>query len=447
MAHILIATTPAAGHVNPMVAFVRELVNRGHTICWYTGKVFQGKIERLGVNYKPMQVAYDFGGMDKEKAFPQIKGLKGISEFIQSMKSIFIEQAPKQMEDILKILEEFPADLLISDDMCYGLGFVHEKTGIPLVNITNSIYTYSSRDTAPIGLGLPPDNSLVGRIRNVVLNFFNDRIGLRELKTYIDRIRASIGLPKLNKSVLESITQPPNLYLLGTVPEFEYPRSDLYENAHFVGPFISPPGENFNPPTWWNELDSNRPVVLVTQGTVANHNLNDLIVETMRALADEDVLVIATTGGTSVENIKLDPLPDNVRVEKFIPYHFLLPHVDVMVTNGGYGGVQMALSNGVPVIVAGTTEEKAEIATRVAWAGVGINLKTGTPSEKEIRSAVKTILHEPDYQNKTRQLQANYQRYDAPRRAADLSEQLLKIKPLKSSFVSPVTNMMLLSNH
>lgn len=428
MARILIATTPASGHVNPMVPFARELINRGHTVWWYTGKVFQRKLELLGATYKPMHAAYDFGGMSREEAFPQTKGLEGISAFIEGCKHIFIEQAPKQMEDILRLLEEYPADLLIGDDMCYGLGFVHEKTGIPLINISNSIYTYSSKDTAPVGLALPPDNSLFGRIRNVVLHFFNDRIVLRELKTYIDRTRTSVGLPKLNKSVLENVSQPPSLYLLGTVPEFEYPRSDLYEHAHFVGAFISPPLEKFHPPTWWDDLFSNCPVVLVTQGTVANHEVNELIVPTIRALAQEDILIIGTTGGVPVEKIKFEPRPDNVRVEQFIPYHFLLPHIDVMITNGGYGGVQMALSNGVPVIVAGATEEKPEIAARVAWAGVGINLKAVTPSEKDIHGAVMKILHEPNYKNKTRQLQASYQNYDAPKRAADLSEQLLESK-------------------
>ncbi len=428
MALILIATTPASGHVNPMAAFAQELVNRGHEVWWYTGKVFQNKIELLGANYQPMHQAYDFSGMSKEEAFPQTKGLEGILDFIESMKSIFVEQAPKQMEDILKILEEFPADLLVGDDMCYGLGFVHEKTGIPLVNISNSIYIYSSRDTAPIGLGLPPDNSLLGQARNTILNFVNDRIALRNLKTEIDLTRTKVGLAKIDRSTLDSISQPPNLYLLGTVPEFDYPRSDLYEHAHFVGAFINSTVENFNPPSWWQGLDRDRPVILVTQGTVANNNLDNLIVPTVRALADEDVLVLVTTGGTPVANIKLDSLPNNVRVEQFIPYDFLLPHVDVMITNGGYGGVQMALSNGVPLIVAGATEEKAEIATRVDWNGVGINLKTGNPSEPEILEAVKKILQEPSYKNKTRQLQEIYQSYDAPKRAADLSEKILTKK-------------------
>jgi len=106
-----------------------------------------------------------------------------------------------------------------------------------------------------------------------------------------------------------------------------------------------------------------------------------------------------------------------------------------MITNGGYGGVQMALSNGVPVIVAGATEEKAEIAIRVDWNGVGINLKTGNPSEPKILRAVKKILQTPSYKNKTRQLQAIFQSYDAPQRAADLSEQILTKKVRNLSFI------------
>ncbi|WP_366053941.1 nucleotide disphospho-sugar-binding domain-containing protein [Microcoleus sp. PH2017_34_RAT_O_A] len=74
------------------------------------------------------------------------------------------------------------------------------------------------------------------------------------------------------------------------------------------------------------------------------------------------------------------PLPENLRLAQFIPFYHLMPYVDVMVTNGGFGGVQIALSHGVPLVVAGATEEKPEIAARVAWGSVGINLKTGRPA-------------------------------------------------------------------
>ena len=100
---------------------------------------------------------------------------------------------------------------------------------------------------------------------------------------------------------------------------------------------------------------------------------------TTRALARDDVLVVATTGGPDPEPLRRG-LPANVRLERFVPHDLLLPHVDVMVTNGGYGGVQQALANGVPLVVAGDSEDKPEVAARVQWSGTGINLHTGRPS-------------------------------------------------------------------
>jgi MGT family glycosyltransferase len=436
MARILIASTPADGHVNPMGSVVKELINRGHTIWWYTGKKYQSKIEQLGAVFKPIRTAYDYSGMNREQAFPELDGLEGLSALIGCWKYVFIRPAIKQMEDILQLLEEFPADLLICEETCFGMGLVHEKTGIPFAYISSSIYMYSSRDTAPLGLVLPPDSSPFGRIRNGILNFLVDRIALGDLRTYADQTRAQIGLPKLNTGVFECFTQRPNLYLLGTVPSLEYPRSDLYEHAHFVGAFITPPVEPFNPPIWWDELlHSKRPIVHVTQGTISN-NLEELLIPTLRALANEDVLVVAATGGPPVESIKLDPLPDNVRVERYIQYYHFMPHVDVMVTNGGFNGMHMAMTNGVPMVMAGTTEDKPEAIARAERAGAGIDLKKHTPSEAEIRKAVKKILQEPRYKQNAQRLQEEFKRYNGPQRAADLIEQLIRTKkPVLSSLV------------
>ncbi len=54
--------------------------------------------------------------------------------------------------------------------------------------------------------------------------------------------------------------------------------------------------------------------------------------------------------------------PANVRAAEFLPYAELFARTDVFVTNGGYTGVTLALAHGVPIVQAGTTEEKAEIA-------------------------------------------------------------------------------------
>lgn len=149
---------------------------------------------------------------------------------------------------------------------------------------------------------------------------------------------------------------------------------------------------------------------------------------TLRALETEDVLVIATTGGAAIDTLKLPSLPANVRLEPFIPHAHLLPHVDVMVTNGGYNGVQMALANGVPLVVAGQTEEKPEIAARVEWAKVGINLRTKSPNPEQVRNAVKTLLTNSSYRTRIKYFQTEMNQYDAPAIAATLLEQLADTK-------------------
>jgi UDP:flavonoid glycosyltransferase YjiC (YdhE family) len=153
-------------------------------------------------------------------------------------------------------------------------------------------------------------------------------------------------------------------------------------------------------------------VVLVTQGTLANTDLSQLVGPTLTALAAEDMTIIATTGGPAVETIPV-PLPANARAAVFVPFDRLLSKVSVMVTNGGYGAVNHALSLGVPLVIAGDTEEKPEIAARVAWAGAGINLENARPSEEQIRDAVQATLTEGRYRDAARALAEDFARYNA----------------------------------
>jgi UDP:flavonoid glycosyltransferase YjiC (YdhE family) len=189
------------------------------------------------------------------------------------------------------------------------------------------------------------------------------------------------------------------------VAGFEYPRSDLAPSVSYVGPILAPPTSSFDPPPWWGELESGRRVVHVTQGTLDNADLGRLLGPALAGLAGDDVLVVATTGGPDPAPL-LEGLPANVRLERFIPHDRLLPHVDAMVTNGGYGGVQQALANGVPLVVAGDSEDKPEVAARVHWSGTGIDLRTGKPSPARLAAAVRRVLAEPSYRQRARALQA-----------------------------------------
>ena len=195
--------------------------------------------------------------------------------------------------------------------------------------------------------------------------------------------------------LFESVVVLADAYLQLSVPSFEFPR-DLPPSVHFVGtPAIIPNQAAL--PSWAADLDGSRRVVLVTQGTFANHDFGLLVAPTLAALANEpDLLVVVTTGGRPLDTIP-GAIPSNARVAAYLPFEWMLPKADVLVTNGGYGSVNQAMSFGIPIVTAGLTEDKADVNARIAWSGVGINLATNQPTPDALRNAVRAVLDRPTY--------------------------------------------------
>jgi UDP:flavonoid glycosyltransferase YjiC (YdhE family) len=422
MARFLIGTMPVTGHVGPALPIARELVARGHEVRWYTGSRFRSRVEATGAQYIPMKSAPDFDERDFDQAFPGRVPLKGLPKLKWDIKHIFADSTVGQVRDYTEILRDYPADVTLSDTGFLGGAYIHEKGGPPWAMFGITALTINSRDTAPFGLGLPPNATAPGRVRNRLLNWALDHVLFRDVVAHTDRVRARSGLPPARKGIFDAPLSP-FLYLQGTTPSFEYPRSDLPPQVHFIGPFLPEAPAEFAPPPWWDQLKEGRPVVHVTQGTLATAS-DQLIVPALRALANDNVLVVAATGNKPVESVRLDPLPANARVEQFIPYYHLMPFVDVVVTNGGYGGVQSALAKGIPLVVAGQTEDKLEVSARIAWSGAGINLKTQNPTPDQIRQAVQEVLDVPRYRQAAQRIHADFARHNAPLEAADLLERL-----------------------
>jgi UDP:flavonoid glycosyltransferase YjiC (YdhE family) len=126
-------------------------------------------------------------------------------------------------------------------------------------------------------------------------------------------------------------------------------------------------------------------------------------------------------------------VPPNARVESFVPFDRLLPKVDVLVTNGGYGAVHQSLSLGVPIVIAGETEDKALISARVDWTGAGISLGTQDPTKEQIGSAVRTVLAKRRYRERAQAIQQNFKGYDAPDAIIQAVESLIEQAALQST--------------
>ena len=426
MSTFLFASTPVPAHTTNPIPFAQRLIERGHTVLWYAGRVFHEQLAATGAVPLALEAAEDFGGVDFEKHFPQFAGLTGVSAIKTAFADVFVGQALPRVADLRRIVAQYDVDAMLCDELMYGVGLTSELTGIPWATFGDGPLPYFEPDTPPFGPALSPMRGPVGRLRNRAVGWIGRNVLFAEAQRRYDDARAGLGLPAARRPVLEESVSP-YLHLHGAVPSFDYPREQLPSHMHWVGALRPDPPTDWPRPEWWSEVvHATKPVVLVSQGSI-RPDLTELVEPTVRALADAGVLVVVTTGRADpldLERAYVDPLPANLRVAKFVPYDQLLPHVSCFVTNGGYTGVTLALHHGVPLVQAGTTEEKAEIGARIAWTGVGVRLGTTRPSATALRQVVDLVLSEDKYAAAARRVQAEMAEHDAGREGADLLERL-----------------------
>ncbi|WNG91286.1 glycosyltransferase [Mycobacterium sp. ITM-2016-00318] len=408
MPEILIAALSPIGHIGPLLNVARGLVDRGDRVTALSGADRANQIRAVGATPAtlPPQGDLDLALLDSDTGREQTSGIKRLNFDVVRL---FVAPMPHQAKALAELLAQRRFDAILADYGFFGvLPFtLGERTARPPVLLYSTTpLMISSRDTAPAGLGLPPSTSTLGRLRNRALNVLSHRVLLRQSQKATNYQLNRLNSRELPMFLFDSGVLADRL-IAPTVPEFDYPRTDLPANVRYVGMVDPTPTATFNPPLWWPKLDGDRPVVHVTQGTIDNTDFGRLLQPTIEALADENVMVVATTGGPPVSELGFS-LPPNIYVAEYLPHDLLLPKVDVMVTNGGYGAVQRALSTGVPLVVAGDTEDKPEVAARVAWSGAGIDLRTGAPTDKAIRHAVREVLGDGRYLSRARELEVAY---------------------------------------
>ena len=389
----LLCAMPAIGHVDPMLVVGRELLRRGWRVRMLTGARYAERVRAAGVEFEalpPEADTLDSVGTDGRN--------RGIATINAGVEEAFVRPALPAARRLEQLLDAEPADVVFHDMTFLGVQtlFARPRSERPLTVMCGvGPAGFSSRDTPPYGLGIVPARSRsLGRIRDAVLNR-SARWVLSGAHRALDGMLSELGAPGLDGAFFMDVLTRSDLLAQFTVAEFEYPRSDAPDSLRFYGPMTPPAGPAREVPEWLQALDDSIPVVHVTQGTVANTDFSELIEPTLQALASHPVQVVVTAGGRAADT--LPPLPRNALAADYLPYDVLLPRTDVFITNGGYGGLHHAMRYGVPIVVAGDSEDKVETSARVQWSGAGISLRTGRPSAEQVERAVTRILGDPGY--------------------------------------------------
>jgi UDP:flavonoid glycosyltransferase YjiC (YdhE family) len=410
MTRVLLLSSPIFGHVSPMLALGRGLRGRGHEVTLLTGSKYAASAAGAGLDFLPLPPEVDYDDADLESWLPRRQHRTRIAAGRYDITGLFVRPLGAQHRAVTRALALRSYDAVVADTAFLGVLPLLTGAGArpPVFGVSITPLALTSADCAPFGSGMAPGRTAAARLRNRQIDFLLRHGPLKPLQQSLDGQLAALGQPPCPVGYFDVAALFDRTFHL-SVPGLEYPRRDLPASIVFTGPL--PPGRPDLVCDAWSPPPGDTPIVHVTQGTFANADLTALLVPCLEALADEPVRVVATTGGRPVDRVLEllgGRLPANAQLAELVPYADLLPHTAAVVTNGGWGGVQQALAHGVPVVVAGASEEKPEVAARVAWSGAGLDLRTGRPSPRRLRNAVRAVLDRPRHRAAAARLQAEF---------------------------------------
>ncbi|MET3720841.1 MULTISPECIES: nucleotide disphospho-sugar-binding domain-containing protein [unclassified Arthrobacter] len=308
--------------------------------------------------------------------------------------------------------------------------FIHRLVshllGKPLVNFVAIPNMESDPQVPPLFFGFRPPRHPVEKAVHGLAGLLSDKVILRPASQSYRRQHAAYGQAVPREGRLTDEPYRCSDAIIQTGPEsLDFPRRRVNPKVHYVGALL--PFRGLGQPATGSGGDGGFPrsypaTLVVTQGTVDNLDQDKLILRSLEAVKEMDALVIVATGGHGTEELKARYPQSNVVVRDYVDFAEVFDFTDVFITNGGFGGVQLSLSKGVPLVVSGINEGKSDVNARVEHAGVGINLRTESPKPADIAAAVGKVLADPGWKSRARKMQEQFDREDPAEAAAAVVE-------------------------
>jgi len=405
MARILAYTSPARGHLFPIVPVLGELRRRGHEVALRTLSSQVSLMRSLGFDAARINDRVELIEHDDWRA----RGPRGA---LTRAVRCFSARARFDGPDLRQAIAQERPDALLVDINSWGALAAAEAWDGPWTAFCPYPLALRSRDGPPFGPGLRPARGTLGRARDRVVGPLVMGTLERAMLPALNRVRADMGLDELTD--VDSMFHRPPLLLYFTAEPFEYPRRDWPENLLMVGPCDwEPPGET---PAWLEE--ARPPIVLVTTSSEFQSD-ERLVRVALDALAGDRLTVIVTVPATDPRRFEA---PANARVVRYVPHGPVLDRAVCAVTHGGMGVTQKALARGVPVCAVPFGRDQLEVARRVEVAGAGSRLPASRLRSDRLRAKIRAAMLKAEG---ARRVAAGFESAGGPKAAADAIERRL----------------------
>lgn len=392
MKNIMFFCIPAYGHHNPTIPVVKELVNRGNKVRYYSFNEFKEKVESTGATF-----------ISCDEYLPEVSkdvecGEKTMSTTDMSVVDL---QTTAKMDGFLrKEVEEFKPDVIVADSVCFWGKLIARKYKIPMV-VSTTTFSFNKYSASYM-------KSSFAEIKDLILGQKRVKAELKKLEEYGYHEKSIMPLVQ-NDNYTDTIVYATEKY---------QPRSDTFSKHYaFVGPSVS---ADFLP-----QKDGHRPLVYISLGTVVS-NKPDFYKHCALALKDEDVDVIISCGRV-VDPDSLNGLADNVKVYSKVNQLEILSKANVFLTHNGMNSTSESLYMATPMVFFPQTNEQRAVTKRAKELGTGVMLKDESVST--IHDAVMEVLNNSKYAAAAKECSEDFRDASGPKGAAEFIENAPHLMP------------------
>jgi MGT family glycosyltransferase len=408
---VLGASFVPPGHLLPPLGIASELVARGHHVDYWVPPEAQAIVRRAG-----LQATHGgrwSGGPGRGDAVADSGS--PVERIVAGLAASYVDRLDDQLAEFAAVLDASKPDVVVAGATVLGLLLAAEARDIPCVAVTPTLYYPVGGDIPPPLLGIREHE--LADVRSLARARDAWQRAERPVLECVAGTRERLGLPARDGGLFAQLTSR-ELTLVPSSPLFDFARADVPENVVYVGPCAGGvasalQGEEVDPAAW----DIARPAVLVTAGTASKIDLVGQGVEAARSLG---LTCVALSWAHPPEQLHHPPA---VYASRFIPMDPVLDVTDVMITNGGSGGVIAALSKGRPLVVSPQQSDQVDNAARAEASRTGV---MSTANASDLAQALSRVLDEPAFTRRACEIAADLADRGGAAAAASAIEQLVR---------------------
>ncbi|WP_394620306.1 glycosyltransferase [Lentzea sp. JNUCC 0626] len=348
MSRFLFVVPPLTGHVNPTASVGGELLARGHEVAWVG---HPGTLRTLLPDNARIFPAID----DELEADIRAKrerwlALRGMAVLKFFWEEFLIPLGHSMVPGVEAAVRAFGPDAVVADQQALAGPVVAREAGLPWVT--------SASTSAELVNPLRTMPKVDAWVRDLLHDFAGGDIRFSERLVLVYSSTALVA-------------------------------GEFGDEVAFVGPALAHRVERGGFPWDWLVREPVQRCVLVSLGTLNGPAGERFLGQALEAVSDLPVKVVMVA--------EPRPAPSNVLVLPSVPQLALMPHLDAVVTHGGHNTVCEALAHGLPLVVAPIRDDQPTVAAQVVEAGAGVRLTYSRARAADIRSALTSVLDEPEY--------------------------------------------------